>query len=869
MPVGGGALRKLDGAGIVDPVTHVVLIQFAIGHSRREIVEARVEERKVHHEVHRQPVAGPGRRQPFSLEHDVGTGDVLPEAIAQHEPHVGMLYILQKLHGYPHANAISLRSRTHRISLRAEKADAFNARLPVPVAMIDVRYTGYKSGYLRQGFGRKVQVRGRCSQGLANGFLFHDLFAPAAHHCSQVFRNNLIGLPLQIDGAVVHPDRPVGQSPDGIQVVRHKDDRDATALHLKDFPHAALLEVVVADRQRFIDDEDVGIHMNCHCECQTDKHAAGVSLHGTVDEFADLGERFDRRNAHPSLRISETEDGSVEENVLSSCELGIETCPKLQQSGNPALHHNPAGTGAHHAGDNPEKRALAGAVFADDAEAASLFDGDIDVFHGPKRLMKTATPEAQQLADMIRRTPINAEALGDLVGADNRHNGIVALILLERAPGAVSNAVLTIDMSKSKPDLVHLEAIRNVGRLRRILEAVKLLNTTIDLAELTAIILKIVREEVGVDRATVFLVDGEHQEIRSVVAQGVEGSEIRLRVGDGIAGTVAATGEIIDIPDAYADSRFNRSFDTALQYRTRDIYCMPTINREGQIVGVLQLLNRAADFHEDDVEFLRDVSVHIGLALENAWFHSQLVEKNRIEQELVLARDIQQTFYPNIPEIIGGVQIRASSTMCEAVGGDYLDYHPLEDGRFIVMLGDVSGKGIGAALVMTSLHATCRALLRHAHSLERIALILNETLVETTRAQTFVTLIAVLVDPVGRRLHCVCAGHNPPLLVDADGNSRWLERGGGPPVGLFSNMTFAREIYEVPPASTVVIYTDGVTEAETAAEEQFGMERLNAVVCTHHQEGAADIHAAIRASLRDFVGERLPSDDSTLIVLKF
>jgi sigma-B regulation protein RsbU (phosphoserine phosphatase) len=421
----------------------------------------------------------------------------------------------------------------------------------------------------------------------------------------------------------------------------------------------------------------------------------------------------------------------------------------------------------------------------------------------------------------------------------------------------------------SRPEISHIEALRNVGRLRRILEAVKLLNSTIDLAELTSIILKIVREEVGIDRGTVFVVDTEHRELRSVVAQGVEDTEIRVKFGNGIAGTVAATGEIIDILDAYSDSRFNRTFDATLQYRTRDIYCMPISNRDGMIVGVLELMNRAADFHEDDLEFLRDVSVHIGLALENAWYHSQLIEKKKIEQELVLAREIQENFYPNLPESIGGVQISASSTMCEAVGGDYLDYYPVSDGRFIVMLGDVSGKGIGAALVMTSLHATCRALLRHVHSLERIALILNETLVETTRVQTFVTLMAALVDPIGGRLHCVCAGHNPPLVVDEDGNSRWLERGGGPPVGLFSNMKFAREIYDIPHGSTVVIYTDGVTEAEDPSDEQFGMDRLNAVVCTHHTESAADIHKAVRTALQEFMGERTPTDDSTLIVLKF
>jgi sigma-B regulation protein RsbU (phosphoserine phosphatase) len=106
-------------------------------------------------------------------------------------------------------------------------------------------------------------------------------------------------------------------------------------------------------------------------------------------------------------------------------------------------------------------------------------------------------------------------------------------------------------------------------------------------------------------------------------------------------------------------------------------------------------------------------------------------------------------------------------------------------------------------------------------------------------------------------------------VVDTDGNARWLERGGSPPVGLFANTKFAREIYDIPQGSTVVIYTDGVTEAEDAMEEQFGMERLTAVVSTHHTESAAEIHSAVRASLQEFIGERLPGDDSTLIVLKF
>lgn len=396
-----------------------------------------------------------------------------------------------------------------------------------------------------------------------------------------------------------------------------------------------------------------------------------------------------------------------------------------------------------------------------------------------------------------------------------------------------------------------------------------MLNSTIDLAELTGIILKIVREEVHIDRGTVFLIDHDRRELLSLVAQGVEGSEIRLPMKSGIAGAVASTGETIDIPDAYQDSRFNPEIDASLDYRTKDVFCMPILNRSAHTVGILELLNRSRPFQDDDVEFLRSVSVHMGLALENAWLHRQLLEKRKMEQELALAREIQQNLCPGIPPKCNGVQIAASSTMCEAVGGDYLDYYPLKNGRFIIMLGDVSGKGIGAALVMTSLHATCRALLRHVDSLERITLSLNESLIETTRAQTFVTLIGVLVDPAAGKLHCVRAGHLPPLLLDAVGNSQWLEKGGALPIGLFSDLKIQIETYDVSKDSMLVLYTDGVTETESSKVEHFGFARLDAVAKAHRTYSASAIHDAVRKSLKEFMGERPQTDDSTLVVLKF
>ena len=165
----------------------------------------------------------------------------------------------------------------------------------------------------------------------------------------------------------------------------------------------------------------------------------------------------------------------------------------------------------------------------------------------------------------------------------------------------------------------HLDELsRTVDRLHRIVDATKLLNSTLDLRELTRIILQLARDEVGVERGTVYVVSEDGTHLQSLVAQEVE-EEFKVRIGTGIAGTVAKSGEVLDIADVYKDDRFDSSFDQKFGFKTHDAYCMPICNREDQVVGVLQLLNRTRSFTQADEEFLAGISVHMGLALENAF----------------------------------------------------------------------------------------------------------------------------------------------------------------------------------------------------------------------------------------------------------
>ena len=418
------------------------------------------------------------------------------------------------------------------------------------------------------------------------------------------------------------------------------------------------------------------------------------------------------------------------------------------------------------------------------------------------------------------------------------------------------------------PFLVQDAAARNLDRLHRTLEAARLLNSTLDLPELTATILRIVRDEVGVDRGTVFILDRRRNELRSLVAQDVIGREIVVPLGRGICGAVGATGETIAIPDAYADPRFDPTVDGDLGYRTRDIYCLPIVNRDGAVVGVLELLNASRPYTAEDDAFLSGISVHMGLALENAQLHREIVEKRKFERELSLARQIQQNLCPIFPPRAGGVEIAASSEMCGAVGGDYLDYFLLDGNRILLAVGDVSGKGIGAALVMSSVHASCRALVRHVHGVEQIVGILNDTLVESTGEGIYVTLVFLLMDPIAHRVHYVNAGHNPPLCIKPDGTAHLLQSAGGPPAGLFPGIKYERDVFSLEPGSVIVMYTDGIVEAENAAGNDFGLERLTSLVAAERSRPAKDIAAAIRAEIQHFSTGMPARDDATFIVLR-
>jgi sigma-B regulation protein RsbU (phosphoserine phosphatase) len=406
-----------------------------------------------------------------------------------------------------------------------------------------------------------------------------------------------------------------------------------------------------------------------------------------------------------------------------------------------------------------------------------------------------------------------------------------------------------------------------IEHLKTLVEASKLINSSIEPDALFASILSVARTELGVDRGTLYFVDDKTQEIWSKVAGDLEGRTIRLPIGKGIAGTVAATGEAVLLDDAYADERFDRSLDQASGYRTHSMLCVPIQNRNGRIVGVLQLLNkRSGAFGEADLRFLDAISDHMAIAMENARLHLELVEKQRMERELQLGREIQSRLMPSPPSDVMATDLAAMSLPCYEVGGDYYDFLELPFGDLLIVIADVSGKGVSAAIIMSSVQAALRMAAPIESDLPMLVARLNALIFRSAKGSKYVTAFIGRYTPSTGALTYVNAGHNPPFIIDK-GTVQRLDST-GKPIGILPDSPFACATATLAPGATLFLYTDGLNEATDPQDEELGNERLENLITR-----AADAPARIMASqvldaVTTFEAGTHANDDKTVVVVR-
>jgi len=323
------------------------------------------------------------------------------------------------------------------------------------------------------------------------------------------------------------------------------------------------------------------------------------------------------------------------------------------------------------------------------------------------------------------------------------------------------------------------------------------------------------------------------------------------------------------VENAYTLPYFDSSFDQKFGYRTRSLLVMPIRHYTGEVVGVIQLLNKLdGRFTAEDEDFLQKLSGHMAMALENARLHREALEKQRMERELEMARGIQRSLLPDEPPIVPGYELAVANQPCFEVGGDYYDFLSLGPQTLLLVIADVEGKGVSSALVMSNLQATLRALVTHLHSLEVLALSLNEMIYNDTKSKKFLSIFLGLLDTRKGGLHYINAGHVPPILVSGEsGDCRMLQEG-GTVVGLFPEAEYSRGACQLNPGDVLVCCTDGVTEPCDETEDEYGTERLAQCVTRNRQRGAQAIVQAVLDDVAAFSAGGKHIDDKVLMVLK-
>ena len=287
----------------------------------------------------------------------------------------------------------------------------------------------------------------------------------------------------------------------------------------------------------------------------------------------------------------------------------------------------------------------------------------------------------------------------------------------------------------------------------------------------------------------------------------------------------------------------------------------------GRVEGLLAVGERVAggSFSEEDKDFAMTLGRQAQAALESVRLHRVRVEKQRQDREMQIAREIQQSLFPRTFPRVEGFDVAAESHACHEVGGDHFDVIPLQGGRVALAIADVSGKGAPASLLMASVHAWLRALAGSAPP-ATLAERLNRFLFENTQANRFVTLFYGELDPASRRLAYVNAGHIPPYWVPSEGRLKRLTEG-GPVLGLIEDASFEQGEAVLAAADRLAMVTDGVTEAQSPDEEEFGDARVADAFLGTAATSAAGAVASLVRTANHWMGEGKPCDDLTVLVL--
>ena len=419
--------------------------------------------------------------------------------------------------------------------------------------------------------------------------------------------------------------------------------------------------------------------------------------------------------------------------------------------------------------------------------------------------------------------------------------------------------------STPNPDLT------TVDKLRLLLDITKKISLSLDLDEVLNLVMDTLGSLLPYDAAGIYLIESSSDEenpyiFKSKVIRGYEISfeliEPKLRLGEGFLGRVAQSGEAIISADVSQDSRY-----FAARKRTRSEMVAPIISNE-RVIGAFDLESDQLNaYSDDDLAVLQVLTSQVAIIIEKQRLQEQVVEKKRIEAQIEIARQVQLQLLPDHDPQFDNFDVSAYIFPAEEVSGDYYDWVKIFDDQIGIVVADAVGKGIPAALLMSFLRASLRAGVQVGYAPHIAMSKVNNLLWDSVEDHQFITAIYGILDTTNRTFVYSNAGHNPPLLIKANGEYRFVEYG-DTPLGMFLDARYHQHFIRFEESQVMVIYTDGITEAANEKGEEYGEDRFAKSVLACIDLPAKEMIDYIRKSVADFTERKFLDDDGTLFIVK-
>jgi sigma-B regulation protein RsbU (phosphoserine phosphatase) len=375
------------------------------------------------------------------------------------------------------------------------------------------------------------------------------------------------------------------------------------------------------------------------------------------------------------------------------------------------------------------------------------------------------------------------------------------------------------------------------------------------------------RDLVGADRCSLWMVDPTTGELWTKVAHEVQ--PIRIPAGSGVVGASIEKVEAVVVNDAENDPRLFRRIDDQSGYRTKQVLCVPLITN-AKVIGALQLLNKSDGFTETDVSLLGLLAHFSASAIETDRLRRETENARLLDRELQLARDVQNRLLPERLVQARGLACAGHCRPARSIGGDYYDLLELKNDQLAVTVGDVSGKGIPAAVMMASIQMLLRNSLKQLASpnLAQLIVDLNATLYSSSTAERYSTLFCGVISGDRTTLSYVNAGHIAPILVHGDGSIDRLV-GNGIPVGLLPKASYELMTAALLPGDTLVAISDGILEACNRSGEFWNEDSIIPLLAESSSLPVSAIPGLLCDAVDRFAEGAEQYDDMTVVAVRF